>query len=158
MIIWPQEQISVKFDAKFDNFSFKEIGWNMSFAKWHPFFLSFNVFTGRQCLRLLWLDQIRLDSQACDTKPWYLHPFSIKEKIRCLLLWKYLQYHQTSNIRRTLDNKIVDHLDVVGALPVGAAPTTSSFSTLHLVSMDCAETTARRDEKHLSLWIWCNLY
>ena len=39
-------------------------------------------------------------------------------------------YHKTSNIRRTLvGNKIVDHTDVVGASPVGAAPTTSSFST-----------------------------
>ena len=39
-------------------------------------------------------------------------------------------YRQVSNIRRTLvSNKIVDHSDVVGASPVGAAPTTSSFST-----------------------------
>ena len=39
-------------------------------------------------------------------------------------------YRKTSNIRRTLgDNIIVDHSDVVGASPVGAAPTTSSFST-----------------------------
>ena len=39
-------------------------------------------------------------------------------------------YRQTSNIRRTLaGNEIVDHSDVVGASPVGAAPTTSSFST-----------------------------
>ena len=39
-------------------------------------------------------------------------------------------YRQTSNIRRTLvGNKIVDHSDVVGASPVVAAPTTSSFST-----------------------------
>ena len=37
---------------------------------------------------------------------------------------------QLSNIRRTLAGyKIVDHSDVVGASPVGAAPTTSSFST-----------------------------
>ena len=37
---------------------------------------------------------------------------------------------QISNIRCTLvGHMIVDHLDVVGALPVGAAPTTSSFST-----------------------------
>ena len=43
---------------------------------------------------------------------------------------------QTFNIRRTLvGNKIVDHSDVVknedvvGAAPVGAAPTTSSFLT-----------------------------
>ena len=44
-----------------------------------------------------------------------------------------LSYRQVSNIRRTLvGNKIVDHSDVVGASPVGAvgaAPTTSSFST-----------------------------
>ena len=40
-----------------------------------------------------------------------------------------MNYRQTSNISRTLvDNKIVDHSDVVGASPVGSAPTTSSFS------------------------------
>ena len=39
-------------------------------------------------------------------------------------------YHQISNVRCTLIcNKIFDHSDVVGASPVGAAPTTSSFST-----------------------------
>ena len=39
-------------------------------------------------------------------------------------------YRQSSNIRDTLiGNSIVDHSDVVGALPVGAAPTTSSFLT-----------------------------
>ena len=39
-------------------------------------------------------------------------------------------YRQVSNIRRILvGNQIVDHSDVVGASPVGAAPTTSSFST-----------------------------
>ena len=39
-------------------------------------------------------------------------------------------YRKACNIRRTLvGNKIVDHSDVVGASPVGAAPTTSSFST-----------------------------
>ena len=42
----------------------------------------------------------------------------------------YKKYRQVSNIRRTLaGNKFVDHSDVVGASPVGAAPTTSSFST-----------------------------
>ena len=42
-----------------------------------------------------------------------------------------LIYRQVSNIRCTLvGNEIVDHSDVVGASPVGAAPTTSSFSTL----------------------------
>ena len=39
-------------------------------------------------------------------------------------------YRKTSYIWRTLvSNKIVEHSDVVGASPVGAAPTTSSFST-----------------------------
>ena len=39
-------------------------------------------------------------------------------------------YRQTFNIHYTLvGNKIVDLSDVVGASPVGAAPTTSSFST-----------------------------
>ena len=39
-------------------------------------------------------------------------------------------YHQTSNMSHTLvGNKIVDHSEVVGASPVSAAPTTSSFST-----------------------------
>ena len=39
-------------------------------------------------------------------------------------------YRKTSNISRTfIGNKIVDNSDIVGASPVGAAPTTSSFST-----------------------------
>ena len=66
-----------------------------------------------------------------------------------------VKYRQVSNIRRTLVGyKIVDHSDVVGASPVGAAPTTSSFST----SLDWAKTIAKRDEKHLSFGIWCDLY
>ena len=41
-----------------------------------------------------------------------------------------LTYRQISYIKHTLiANKIVDHSDVVGASPVGTAPTTSSFST-----------------------------
>ena len=52
----------------------------------------------------------------------------------CLKNWPItrinIDYRQTFNISRTLvGNKIVDHSDVVGALPVGTAPTTSSFST-----------------------------
>ena len=39
-------------------------------------------------------------------------------------------YRQTSNIRRTIVvYELVDHSRVVGASPVGAAPTTPSFST-----------------------------
>ena len=39
-------------------------------------------------------------------------------------------YRKVSNIRQTLvGDEIVDHSDVVGVSPDGAAPTTSSFST-----------------------------
>ena len=44
--------------------------------------------------------------------------------------YTYLSLCTIKSIRRTLaGNKIVDLSDVVGASPVGAAPTTSSFST-----------------------------
>ena len=50
-------------------------------------------------------------------------------KIPIYILRKF-KYRKVSNISRTLvGNQIVDHSDVVGASPVGAAPTTSSFST-----------------------------
>ena len=43
---------------------------------------------------------------------------------------RFDKYRQISNISHALvGNKIVDYSDVVGASPVGAAPTTSSFST-----------------------------
>ena len=42
----------------------------------------------------------------------------------------FQKYRKVSHIRRTLVGyKIVDHSGVVGASPVGAAPTTSSLST-----------------------------
>ena len=49
--------------------------------------------------------------------------------------WKAIEqfiesYHQISKIRCTsVGNKFVDHSDVVGASPVGAAAITSSFPT-----------------------------
>ena len=56
--------------------------------------------------------------------------------ISCKLVLRWMlhdltdDYRKVSNIRRTLvGDEIVDHSDVVGASPVGAAPTTSSFST-----------------------------
>ena len=91
---------------------------------------------------------------------WIIH-FCANE-LKIFLCWGYkyhfgmliLKYRQVSNERHTLvGNKIVDHSDVVGASPVGAALITSSFSTYHLASMDWAKTTARRDEKHLCLGI-----
>ena len=68
--------------------------------------------------------------------------FILKQNINCFLELSFHTlvltsqgcaihiYRKVFNIRRTLvGNKIVDHSDVVGAPPVGAAPTTSSFST-----------------------------
>ena len=49
-------------------------------------------------------------------------------KIRVLFVNEV--YRNTSNIGRTWEgNQIVDHSDVVGASPVGAASTISWFST-----------------------------
>ena len=57
--------------------------------------------------------------------------FSYIAAVWCFIpVYNYQTYRKTSNISRTLEgNKIVDNSDVVGASPVGAAPTTSSFST-----------------------------
>ena len=67
-------------------------------------------------------------------------------------------YRQVFNIRCTLaGNKFVDNSDVVGASPVGAAPTTSPFLTYYLASIAWANKTAGWGEGHLSLVIWCVL-
>ena len=62
--------------------------------------------------------------------------FWTKMTFACKIIWWHIKmfpifhYRQVANIRRTfVSNKIVDHSDVVEASPVGAAPTTSSFST-----------------------------
>ena len=57
-------------------------------------------------------------------------PYEVFLIVMTLFSQSYSSYRQVSNIIRTLEgNKIVDHSGVVGASPVGAAPTTSSFST-----------------------------
>ena len=62
------------------------------------------------------------------------------------------RYRETCNISGTLvDNKIVDHWDVVGASPVSPVPTTSSFSTPDFYGL--GKTSARQDEKHISFGI-----
>ena len=63
-------------------------------------------------------------------------------------------YRKTSNISRTLGNKFVEHSDVVGASPVGAAATTSSFCHKHMASMDWTKTVTRRDEEYLKVELW----
>ena len=78
----------------------------MSPAKWRPFCLGHNV--------------LRQQKRVAETK----------NEVNIGSSYSIYKYCKTSNIRRTLvGNKIVDHSDVVGASPVGAAPTTSSFST-----------------------------
>ena len=68
-------------------------------------------------------------------------------------------YSQTSNINCAfVGNTTVVLSDVVGASCVGAAPTTSSFSTSHLASMDLTKNNATWDEKHLSFGIQWALY
>ena len=53
----------------------------------------------------------------------------VKTVITLLLIIIFYAYRQTSDINRAwVGNTILDHLDVVGASPVGTAPTTSSFS------------------------------
>ena len=68
----------------------------------------------------------------------YVSVVKILDKTGCIIMALHCihanpqrpYYCKTSNISRTLvGNKIVDNSDVVGASPVGAAPTTSSFST-----------------------------
>ena len=103
------------------------------------------MFNVKPCFCLFWnlfLSHYNIVSFLCDT-PNY-HPAadpcgSLLSQLYCMqfqvisdYIRKRLDYRQVSNIRRTLvGNKIVDHSDVVGASPVGAAPTTSSFSTEH---------------------------
>ena len=67
-------------------------------------------------------------------------------------LYFIMSYRKISDISHTLVGyKIVDHSDVVGASPVGAAPTTSSFSTwLQYIEQRQLQAETRN--------IWCGLY
>ena len=105
--------------------------WGGRLAKWTFESAVCNV----QCEDCSWPKYLPWDpsfSENCISD-WYSYCMSNVECVICFgpLLaneeWKYLQ---TSNIGHSLVwNKVVDHSDVVGASPVGAAPTTSSFST-----------------------------
>ena len=81
---------------------------------------------------------------------WRHHDVYVDKRLYPILLlpsnlW-YIYIYIYIYIRRTLvGSNIVDHSDVVGALPVGTAPTTSSFSTEHLASMAWAKITARNN-------------
>ena len=69
-------------------------------------------------------------------------------------------YPYISNIRHTLlGKKIVDHSDVAGAAPVGAAPTTSSFSTSTPGFNGLSKDNCKTRQKTIKFkGIWCDLY
>ena len=101
----------------------------------------------------------RVDTSSCEER--YSLYFFILFCNKCWpqnFLW-ISTYRKTTNISRTLlGNQIVDHWHVVGASPVGAAPTATSLSTQHLTPTYCTKTTAWRSEKHLIFGIWCVLF
>ena len=88
----------------------------------HPYIMQF----------LFWIDDV-LEGYI-DMRPMYhgsiLHLLSCTIYAVFICMQRPLNYRQTSSKHCTLvGNRIVDQSDVVGASPVGAAPTTSSFST-----------------------------
>ena len=113
----PQEHDSVKFRSKYTIFQTRKCTWICGLRKWHPFFSHpwcVNINKTVLILQNLWT---YINSGATCIKP------NPRYNSKC-------EYRQTSNIKCILvGNKIVDHSDVLGALSVGAAPTTSSFST-----------------------------
>ena len=67
-----------------------------------------------------------------------------------------LKYHQTCNISCiSVDKKIVDHSDVVWAAPVQLHLHSRLYTGIQWIGQ---RTTSRRDEKHLRVGIWCDLY
>ena len=97
------------------------------FSSLRPVTRSFDIFFNLRFNK--WLDKQ-------SRRRWFETPSrSLWRHSNVSCLWPHLP--QVSNIRRTLvGNKIVDHSDVVGVSPVGAASTTSSFSTWHPASLD----------------------
>ena len=85
---------------------------------WHNLRTQWHVWGGRQ------RTELQVSKECYKSK--------VGSKFKYLHLHKIIEcrYREVSNLRRTLvGNKVVDHSDVVGASPVCAAPTTSSFST-----------------------------
>ena len=88
--------------------------------------LWFNIYMWYWCISSIHKASIR----ACNTGISVVLMYSKYAHITCRYMSICSTYRKTSNIRHTpVGNTIVDHSDVVGASPVGAAPTTSSFLT-----------------------------
>ena len=85
-----------------------------------------NTFLAEYALLLNECQCVHSWNAICYKSPLIWHAFVCGGGDKCAK-WNY---RKTSNIRRILEgDKFLDHSDVVGASPVGAAPTTSSFST-----------------------------
>ena len=123
-------------------FSFKKVYSKMSSGKWRPFCLGLNVLiinavtTGRSRQvtgrgRHLFNVRTLIQGAYVDQGSLYVNlGYSQGHGLSFAFVRISHHYRKTSNISRTLvGNKIVDNSDVVGASPIGAAPTTSSFST-----------------------------
>ena len=73
---------------------------------------------------------VSFSTECYKSDIWWDYECGILINKNIITSWLNDEYRKTSNISRTLvGNKIVDNSDVVGASPVGDAPTTSSFST-----------------------------
>ena len=74
-------------------------------------------------IRLIFYVNTRFGYELCDEVK------KLKIAVDVSRIFEHHTYCKVSNIRRTLvGHRIVDHSDVVGASPVGAAPTTYSLS------------------------------
>ena len=127
-----EESLSILLQCKAKNFyhSFVIFGGGRhsrgDVRNWHRRFCHRrSSFTNLFCKLILGIDILKHFLWNCSYRRWVpQNPIHNKSAVK-----KYI-YRQVSNIRRiSVGNQIVDHSDVVGASPVGAAPTTSSFST-----------------------------
>ena len=113
-----------------------KIRWN--FIQNAVIFIQANEFENIVCksLDVVFSEHSDCQQDSC-TATWPVVNLTVKVSISCINLPETLWgselnviHRQTSNIKPTwAGNRIVDHSGVIGASPVGAAPTTSLFST-----------------------------
>ena len=84
---------------------------------------------------------IFVDNAQCVIQHFSLNWIITRSSSKLICLYhenrtRYSMYCQVSNISRTLvGNTIADHSDVVGASPVGSAPTTYSYLTSYIYDL-----------------------
>ena len=97
-----------------------------------------------------WSDTVGYGSMYHMSRLWTDDIITTKQSI---FNGMYCSYCQTSNISHTVvSNKIVDHSDVVGASPVSAAPTTSSFLTQQLARNRLRKDNSKTRRETLRFW------